>query len=312
MAQAILDRTDPRRRPARQPLRGRVMRRGRSANLLYLPVLALFAVFTVYPLVRGAALSFTNWDGYTPSQDFVGMANYLRLLTDPTFHTVLLNTLVYGVGSTLIQQVLGLALAVALDRPSRLRSAARALIYLPVLVSPVIMGTMYYLLFQYNNGTFNDIMTALGQQRAAWLSDPGWATVIIVVVNSLQFTGISMVIYLAGLQSIPGEYYEASSLDGATKWKQFTHITVPLLQPAFAASIVLNLIGGLKLFDIIKVLTAGGPGYSTNSVSTLISVSYFDDQSAGYASAMGVVLFLLILVVSLAVNSVLNRRSLEA
>lgn len=311
MAQAILDRTDHSRRQARQPLRGRV-RRGRSANLLYLPALALFAVFTVYPLVRGAALSFTNWDGYTPNQDFVGMANYLRLLTDPTFHTVLLNTLIYGVGSTLIQQVLGLALAVALDRPSRLRNAARALIYLPVLVSPVIMGTMYYLLFQYNNGTFNDIITALGQQRAAWLSDPGWATVIIVVVNSLQFTGISMVIYLAGLQSIPGEYYEASSLDGATKWKQFTHITVPLLQPAFAASIVLNLIGGLKLFDIIKVLTAGGPGYSTNSVSTLISVSYFDDQSAGYASAMGVVLFLLILVVSLAVNAVLNRRSLEA
>jgi raffinose/stachyose/melibiose transport system permease protein len=288
------------------------MRRGRSANLLYLPALALFAVFTVYPVIRGAQLSFTNWDGYTPDQSFVGMANYLRLLSDPTFHTVLVNTLIYGVGSTVIQQVLGLALAVALDRPSRLRNAARALIYLPVLVSPVIMGTMYYLLFQYNNGTFNDIMVALGQQRAAWLSDPGAATAIIVVVNSLQFTGISMVIYLAGLQSIPGEYYEASSLDGATGWKQFTNITVPLLQPAFAASIVLNLIGGLKLFDIIKVLTAGGPGYSTNSVSTLISVSYFDDQSAGYASAMGVVLFLLILVVSLGVNAVLNRRSVEA
>lgn len=312
MAQAILESTDSKRRQARQQTgRGRP-RWGRGANLLYLPALALFAVFTVYPLVRGAALSFTNWDGYTSSQDFVGMANYLRLLADPTFHAVLLNTVIYGVGSTLIQQVLGLGLAVALDRPSRLRSAARALIYLPVLVSPVIMGTMYYLLFQYNNGTFNDIMTALGQHRAAWLSDPGVAVGIIVVVNSLQFTGISMVIYLAGLQSIPGEYYEASSLDGATRWKQFTHITVPLLQPAFAASIVLNLIGGLKLFDIIKVLTSGGPGYSTNSVSTLISVSYFDDQSAGYASAMGVVLFLLILVVSLGVNAVLNRRSLEA
>jgi raffinose/stachyose/melibiose transport system permease protein len=310
MAQAILERTD-RKRQDQQPIR-RPLRRGRSANLLYLPALLLFAVFTVYPLIRGTQLSFTNWDGYTPGQDFVGMANYLRLLTDPTFHTVLVNTLIYGVGSTVIQQVLGLALAVALDRPTKLRNAARALIYLPVLVSPVIMGTMYYLLFQYNNGTFNDIMVALGQQRAAWLSDPGAATAIIVIVNSLQFTGISMVIYLAGLQSIPGEYYEASSLDGASRWKQFTNITVPLLQPAFAASIVLNLIGGLKLFDIIKVLTAGGPGYSTNSVSTLISVSYFDDQTAGYASAMGVVLFLLILVVSLAVNAILNRRSMEA
>ncbi|UKA64556.1 carbohydrate ABC transporter permease [Arthrobacter sp. FW306-04-A] len=287
-------------------------RRGGLVNLLYVPVLVLFAVFTVYPLLRGVGLSFTNWDGYSPDQAFVGMANYLRLLTDPTFHAVLLNTLIYGVGSTVIQQILGLALAVALDRPTRSRSVARAIIYLPVLVSPVIMGTMYYLLFQYNDGTFNDIMVVLGGQRTAWLSNPGVATAIIVVVNSLQFTGISMIIYLAGLQSIPGEYYEASSLDGATGWKQFTNITVPLLQPAFAASIVLNLIGGLKLFDVIKVLTAGGPGYSTNSVSTLISVAYFDDQTAGYASAMGVVLFALIIVVSLSVNAALNRRRLEA
>lgn len=287
-------------------------RRGGLVNLLYVPVLVLFAVFTVYPLLRGVGLSFTNWDGYSPDQAFVGMANYLRLLTDPTFHAVLLNTLIYGVGSTVIQQIVGLALAVALDRPTRSRSVARAIIYLPVLVSPVIMGTMYYLLFQYNDGTFNDIMVALGGQRTAWLSNPGVATAIIVVVNSLQFTGISMIIYLAGLQSIPGEYYEASSLDGATGWKQFTNITVPLLQPAFAASIVLNLIGGLKLFDVIKVLTAGGPGYSTNSVSTLISVAYFDDQTAGYASAMGVVLFALIIVVSLSVNAALNRRRLEA
>lgn len=287
-------------------------RRGGLVNLLYVPALLLFAVFTVYPLLRGVGLSFTNWDGYSPGQGFVGMANYLRLLTDSTFHTVLLNTLIYGVGSTIIQQILGLALAVTLDRPTRSRSIARAIIYLPVLVSPVIMGTMYYLLFQYNDGTFNDIMVALGGQRTAWLSNPGVATAIIVVVNSLQFTGISMIIYLAGLQSIPSEYYEASSLDGATGWKQFTNITVPLLQPAFAASIVLNLIGGLKLFDVIKVLTAGGPGYSTNSVSTLISVAYFDDQTAGYASAMGVVLFALIIVVSLSVNAALNRRRLEA
>lgn len=310
MTELLASRTARQQQARLAPRRPR--RRGGLVNLLYLPALLLLAVFTVYPLLRGIGLSFTNWDGYTPDQAFVGMANYLRLLSDPTFHTVLVNTLIYGVGSTILQQVLGLALAIALDRPSRSRNAARAIIYLPVLVSPVIMGTMYYLLFQYNNGTFNDIMTAFGQPRAAWLSNPGVATAIIVVVNSLQFTGISMIIYLAGLQSIPGEYYEASSLDGAAGWKQFIQITVPLLQPAFAASIVLNLIGGLKLFDVIKVLTAGGPGYSTNSVSTLISVAYFDDQTAGYASAMGVVLFLLIIVVSLTVNAALNRRRMEA
>jgi raffinose/stachyose/melibiose transport system permease protein len=286
--------------------------RGSMVNLLYLPALALFAVFTLYPLVSGIGLSFTDWDGYSPERAFTGAANYLRLLADDTFRLVLLNTLIYGVGSTVLQQLLGLGLAVALDRPLRGRTPLRAIVYLPVLVSPVIMGTMYYLLFQYNNGAFNDIVVALGGARIAWLSNATASVAIIVAVNTLQFVGLSMVIYLAGLQSIPGMYYEASVLDGATGWKQFRHITLPLLQPAFATSIILNLIGGLKLFDVIQVLTGGGPGYSTNSVSTYIGITYFASQSAGYASAMGVVLFLLIVAVTLALGAALNRRRLEA
>lgn len=298
--------------PPHTPLHRRRRRRAGLVNLLYVPALLLFAVFTVYPLISGIGLSFTNWDGYHPDRAFVGIANYLRLLKDSTFHMVLLNTLIYGIGSTVVQQALGLGLALALDKPIRGRGAARAIIYLPVLVSPVIMGTMYYLLFQYNNGAFNDIVTAFGGKNIAWLSDSTVSIAIIVAVNSLQFVGISMIIYLAGLQSIPAMYYEASALDGAGGWKQFMGITVPMLQPAFATSIVLNLIGGLKLFDVIQVLTKGGPGYSTNSVSTLIGVTYFNNQSAGYASAMGVVLFLLIIVFTLALNTVLNRRRLEA
>lgn len=284
---------------------------GSLINLLYVPALLLFAVFTVYPLISGIGLSFTNWDGYSLNRSLVGFTNYLRLFQDETFRSVLINTFIYGIGSTLIQQVLGLALALALDRPLRGRTAARALLYLPVLVSPVIMGTMYSLLFQYNFGAFNDLVVLFGGHRVAWLSDSAAAVAIIVAVNSLQFFGISMIIYLAGLQSIPTMYYEAAMIDGAGAWKRFTHITVPLLQPAFAASIILNLIGGLKLFDVIKVMTGGGPGYSTNSVSTLIGLTYFENQSAGYASAMGVALFIIILVFTLAMNRALNRRRLE-
>ncbi len=280
-------------------------------NLLYLPAIILFAIFTVYPLINGANLSLTNWNGYSADRSFVGLDNYLRLFTDEVFRTSLINTFIYGFGSTLIQQILGLALAVALDRALRGRNVARAIIYLPVLVSPVVMGTMYYLLFNFNNGAFNDIVVALGGERIAWLGDSGSAIAIIVTVNSLQFVGVSMIIYLAGLQSIPGELYEASTLDGATGWKQFRAITVPMLQPAFATSIVLNLIGGLKLFDIIKVLTGGGPGYSTNSVSTLIGQTYFENQSAGYASAMGIALFFIIAVFTLLLNTALNRRRLD-
>jgi raffinose/stachyose/melibiose transport system permease protein len=152
---------------------------------------------------------------------------------------------------------------------------------------------------------------AFGGERVAWLSDSGAAVLIIVLVNSAQFVGISMVIYLAGLQSIPTEYFEAARIDGANAWQQFRSITLPLLQPAFATSIVLNLIGGLKLFDVIQVLTGGGPGYSTESVSTLISAVYFDNQAAGYASAMGIVLFLVIAMFTLVFNFLLNRKRLE-
>lgn len=284
---------------------------GRRLDLLLLPALAVLGVFTLWPLLNGVLLSLSDWDGYSPERSFTGIENYLRLFDDPNFRTALGNTFLYGVGSTALQQVIGLGLALALDRRVRGRGAARAIIYLPVLVSPVVMGTMYYLFLSYNGGGLNDLVVALGGERTAWLSDPGTAIALIVAVNSLQFVGISMVIYLAGLQSIPTMYYEAARLDGATAVQSFRHITVPMLQPAFATSVVLNLIGGMKLFDVIQVLTGGGPGYSTHSVSTLIAKMYFDSQRAGYASAMGVVLFLIIAVFTLLLNTLLNRRRLE-
>ncbi|QMU97314.1 sugar ABC transporter permease [Microbacterium esteraromaticum] len=283
----------------------------RRLNWFYVPALVLFAVFSIYPLISGVSLSLTNWNGYSRSRAFVGFDNYLRLLDDEVFRTAMVNTLIYGVGSTLIQQVLGLGLAVVLDRIARGSSLLRAVIYLPVMVSPVVLGTMYYLIFRYNNGALNDVRALFGGEQVAWLADAGVGIAVIVIVNSLQFVGISMVIYLAGLQGVPTEYYEAAQLDGATWWQRFRSITVPLLQPAFATSIVLNLIGGLKLFDVVQVLTGGGPGQSTHSVSTLIGETYFSNQAAGYSAAIGVVLFVLIVAVTFVLNSLLNRKRVE-
>jgi len=283
----------------------------RRLNWFYVPAIALFAVFSIYPLISGVSLSLTNWNGYSRSKAFIGLDNYVRLLDDEVFRTALVNTLIYGVGSTLIQQVLGLALAVVLDRIVRGASLLRAVIYLPVMVSPVVLGTMYYLIFRYNNGALNDVRALFGAEQVAWLSDATVGIVVIVIVNSLQFVGISMVIYLAGLQAVPTEYHEAAQLDGATWWQSFLSITLPLLQPAFATSIVLNLIGGLKLFDVVQVLTGGGPGQSTHSVSTLIGETYFSNQAAGYSAAIGVVLFVLIVAVTFVLNSQLNRKRVE-
>lgn len=301
--------------PAPRPSRSRGRRsgglRGASINLLYVPALALFAVFTIFPLISGVAISFSDWDGYSASSNPVGAANYLRLFSDDTFRAVLLTTFIYGIGSTVIQQILGLGLALALDRKLAGRGVARAIIYLPVLVSPIVMGTFYYLLFQYNNGAFNDLVVAFGGERQAWLSTAGGGVTIILAVNSIQFVGTSMIIYLAGLQAIAPEYIEAATLDGANAWQRFRHVVVPLLQPAFATSVVLNLIGGLKLFDVIQVMTGGGPGTSTSSVSTLIGRTYFDNQAAGYSAAMGVALFFIIAVLTVLANAALNRRRLE-
>lgn len=285
--------------------------RGAAINLLYLPALIILVVFTVYPLFNGLSLSLTNWDGYSPDKAWVGLANFRRLLSDPTFHQALGNTFIYGIGSTLLQQIIGIALALAVNVRIRGRNVARALIYLPTLVSPVVMGTFYYLLFQYDNGTLNGLVMGLGGARHAWLSSRWMAVTLITLVNTLQFVGTSMTIYLAGLQSISPEYSEAATLDGASTWQRFWRITLPLLQPAVSSSVIINLIGGLKLFDVIQVLTGGGPGNSTDSVSTLISKMYFQNESAGYASAMGIILFIVIAIVTVIVNYGLSRGRVD-
>lgn len=286
--------------------------RGASINLFYLPAVILLVVFIIYPLLSGIGLSLTNWDGYNDAKSFVGLANYKQMLTDTNFKQVVINTFIYGIGSTVLQQILGLALALLLNAKIKGRTLIRAIIYLPALVAPVIMGIMYYFVFQYQQGALNAVMTVLGLHKVAWFNNAGFSVCIIVLVNSIQFVGVSMIIYLAGLQTMDQEVVEAAEVDGASGWKKFWNITLPLLSPAFTTSVVLNLIGGLKLYDMVKVLTGGGPGYATNSISTYIGTIYFDNQAAGYASAIGVFLFVLIAIVTWLVNKGLAKLDWEA
>ncbi|MCX8673480.1 sugar ABC transporter permease [Bifidobacterium sp. B4001] len=286
--------------------------KGASINLFYLPAVILLVIFIIYPLLSGIGLSLTNWDGYNEAKSFVGLANYKQMLTDANFKQVVINTFIYGIGSTVLQQILGLALALLLNARIKGRTLIRAIIYLPALVAPVIMGIMYYFVFQYQQGALNAVMTALGLHKVAWFNNAGFSVCIIVLVNSIQFVGVSMIIYLAGLQTMDQEVVEAAEVDGASGWKKFWNITLPLLSPAFTTSVVLNLIGGLKLYDMVKVLTGGGPGYATNSISTYIGTIYFDNQAAGYASAIGVFLFVLIAIVTWLVNKGLTKLDWEA
>lgn len=283
----------------------------RLINLFYIPALILFAVFVVYPFFKGIYLSFTNWNGYSPSFKFVGFNNYSRLLTDQNVHTAFRNTIVYGFGSTLVQNVLGIFLATLLNEKFRGRTLIRTIVYLPVMIAPLIMGYIMYFFFAYDNGAINDILHLLGIASVDWLAYGGRAVVILTLVNSLQFVGISMVIYLAGLQNIPAMYYDAAAIDGVNRKQRFFHITLPLLMPAITSSVTINLIGGLKLYDVIAALTGGGPGYDTNSLSTLIHRLYFGSERAGFAAAVGLVFFIFIMIISNIVVAALQKKQVD-
>ncbi|MDR7811973.1 carbohydrate ABC transporter permease [Lacrimispora sp.] len=280
-------------------------------NLFYIPAVILFLVFVIYPFIQGIRLSFTNWNGYSQTMKFVGIKNYTRLFQDANVKTALVNTLIYGVMSTMIQNILGLGYALFLNTKFKGRSIVRTIIYMPVMIAPLIMGYIMYFFFQYDGGAVNDILIALHMEPVDLLVHSGTAIRIIVLVNSLQFVGVAMVIYLAGLQNVPTMYYEAAMIDGATFWERFKHITIPLLMPAISSSTILNLIGGLKLFDLVMALTSGGPGFSTHSLSTLVTNQYFSAQSAGYASAIGIFTFLLIMIISNVVMGYFDKKEVD-
>jgi ABC-type sugar transport systems, permease components len=274
--------------------------------LFTIPALILFVMFVIIPFVRGIFLSATNWNGYSQHFKITGIKNYVRLCTDPNVLRALGNTLIYGCGSTLLQNVAGLLFALYLNKNFVGRTLGRTVIYLPVMIAPLIMGYVMYFFFTLG-GAMNDVRAFFSQAPLDWLSDGKRAVAIMTLINSWQFAGISMVIYLAGLQGIPTMYYEAAEMDGVYGWKLFTCVTLPLLAPAVTSSIVINLIGGLKLFDIIMALTGGGPGYDSHSLSTLVNRTYFGSENGGYASAVGLFAFVLIGVISYFATTTLNR-----
>lgn len=279
-------------------------------NLMYVPALLLFSVFIFYPFFKGIAISFTNWDGYSQSFNWVGFENYIRMFNDPNIATVVKNTLIYGIGSTILQNIIGLGYALLLNQSIKTRGITRTIVYLPVIISPLIMGYIWYFIFQVNGGALNDIILLFHDEPINFLANPEMNIWIITFVNTFQFLGIAMVIYLAGLQSIPKDYYEAANLDGASTLQRFWHITLPMLAPSITVNIVLNMIGGLKLFDVIIALTNGGPGYASQSLSTMMYQMYFARQDAGYAASLGILTFVLISIISLASLIYLRRKEI--
>jgi len=278
-------------------------------DILYLPAVALLIIFVIYPLISGVQISFTNWNGYSASYKYIGLANYKKMFHDKMFYTALKNTVIYGVGSTTLQTIIGISYALLLQKKFRGQTFARVVIYLPAMVASLIMGYISYFLVQYNHGAINDIVMLFGGEPVDWMAEGKRAVWIIVIINALQFVGKTMIVMIAGLQGIPDSYVEAAKIDGAAYLQQLRYITLPLLLPAITTSVVLNLIGGLKLFGIILATTSGGPGYASHSLSTLINYLYFQNQNAGYSAAIGLFLFFVIMILGTVVRGFLEKKA---
>ncbi|MFD0307157.1 carbohydrate ABC transporter permease [Streptomyces sp. NPDC127119] len=293
----------PRRRSSRRTWRTRA-----TPYVFLLPVIVLFVGFKVYPVFYALALSFTqNVGGVT---EFVGGANYGRLLDDPLFWTALRNTV-----EILVIQVplmLGLAIVLAVALNSKLlkwRSFFRVAYFVPIVMGLVAYGILFSALLNYQNGFINYLLTSVGLPRIPWLTDPFWAKASIIMAMTWHYTGQNAVMYLAQLQSIPGELYEAAQMDGANRRRQFWHITLPGLRPALLLTVVLSTIGTLQLFDEPYVLTGGGPDNATLTIGMYLYNSAFKNFDFGYASAIGYVLAFIVTAVSVIQTLVLRRRA---
>ena len=286
-------------------------KRNHRMNFFYIPALLLILFFVLGPLLEAIRISFTQWNGYSQDYKYIGWRNYLKLFQDPNFRTAFRNTIIYGFGSTLLQNLLGLAYAVFLNTRFRGHSIVRTFIYMPVMISSLIMGYIIYFFVQYNGGIFNEIIGLFGKEPIDWMANGNRGVIIITLMTSWQYVGISMVIYMAGLQNIPKMYLEAAEIDGASPWQRFCRITLPLLLPSISSAVVLNLIGGLKLYDIIISLSEGGPGFSTHSLASYVSNQYFNAQNAGYSAAVGIFTFLFIMLVSNLFTTYFNRKEVD-
>ncbi|ULT59707.1 sugar ABC transporter permease [Neobacillus drentensis] len=274
------------------------------------PAFLLFLVFHTFPALQGIFYSFTNWDGLSLDYNFVGLKNYLNLFKDGNILNSYLFTFKFAILSTIIVNILSLVIAMGLNAKIKGKNFFRAVYFLPNVLGVLIVGFIFNFIFSNvipQLGTKLDIgflsLNILGSEKYAWLG--------IVIVAVWQACAFNVILYLSGLQTVPSELYEASSLDGANKWQEFWKITFPMIAPFFTINMVLSMKNFLMVFDQVVALTNGGPGRSTESISLLIFKSGFAGGEFAYQSANSVIYFIVIVVISVFQIKVLQKREMD-
>ena len=279
--------------------------RGRSTNrvpaaapwLFVTPSLLLFGVFAFAPIVVSVVLSFQDVQTFGGGQ-FVGVENYSDAMSKPLFWESVRNTVVFTLGTVPTSTLLGLLLAILLNRRLPGRGVIRSLYFLPMVVSGVAVSLIFAWMFNTDSGIVNATLSELGLPRVDWLTSPGWAMTTVILAVVWGRIGFCMVVYLAALQNINPSVLEAAQVDGAGRWGAFAGIVWPLLAPTTYMLVVLNIVFSLQAFDVIYVLTGGGPGFSTTVLVQYIFRSAFTDGKMGYASALGVMLVVVLLLLT--------------
>jgi multiple sugar transport system permease protein len=281
----------------------------RSAYGLVLPYVIFFSAFVAYPLVFSFVLIFHRWNIVTP-MEWVGLRNFTRLLNDPLFYASLSNTLIFLGIHIPLQIVVALGFALLLHGKFRARGFFRAVYFMPVVVSGVVVTILWQQMYSFDYGVLNSVLRMFGLGAVPWIVDPRIAMPAIAVMATWKNVGIYIVLFLAGLQTIPRDLYDAANVDGASPMRQFLSITLPLLNPTMVVIMVLSTIGGFSLFIEPYVLTGGGPMQSTLSGMLYIYNQGFYFGHMGYAATLGIVYAFIILVVVLAQRKIVERETL--
>lgn len=270
-----------------------------TALLMLLPAAVLMITFLIIPIGLTFTLAFTNAKLISPEPaKFIGIDNFVRLFGNETFWSSLRNTVIFAIVVVPVQSAIALGLAVLINTKMRGINFFRTVYFLPVVTSMVVVSMLWMFMYQ-PDGLINEFLAKFGIQGPDWLGDPQWALLSIIILSIWQACGFHMVIWLSGLQTIPGELYEAASLDGAGRWKQFVHVTWPGLRQTAIFILITITIAAFSLFTQVNIMTQGGPLDSTTTVVFMAVRTGFQQQQTGYASAISLVFFVIVLAVSL-------------
>lgn len=282
-----------------------------AATVFLMPVVLFMAVFIFYPIADTFITSFYKWNGISASKTFIGLTNWVNLIRDEKFFAAFKNNIIVMFLSVCIQIPLGLLLATLIDFGGRKMTLFKVLWFIPLLMSSVAIGFLFTYALATNGGIISGISTFFGGKNIDLLGNPKTALFTVIGVMAWQFTPFYMVYCMAAYTNISTDIFEAAIIDGADKWQYFSKIALPLLSPSLKSAAILSMVGSLKYFDLVYVMTGGGPGTSTELMATYMYKQSFVNFNMGYGSAVAGGMFILISVISLVTLSVLNRKKEE-